>query len=139
MDLMSITPSSDVIIVELKHPSTKEVLLNDEDNTPMTWTLYAPHTKEYKKVVYSYTQARMNKMRDKDGKYDPSQFNLEEADEETLKQIADVSKDWNITFGGEKPKFTKKVVKDILFDDKYFWIRPQLEEALDTYEVFTKV
>lgn len=135
-DLTEFSPSSDVIVVELKSPKDQEVLTNDDDNSVMTWTLHAPHTKQYKKVMYDYTQSRIDRMRTEDGKLDSTKVTIEQAEEENLAQLVDVTKEWNITYKGEKPKFSKKVAKEIL--EKLFWIKPQLEEALETYEVFTK-
>lgn len=134
-DLSDFTPSSDEIVVTLKNPKDQTVLTNDSDQSEMTWTLYAPHTKEYKKVMYDYTDARVKKMRTPDGKFDPNQISMAETDEENLKQLVDVTKGFNLDRNGERLKFSKTKAKEVL--DQFFWIKPQLEEALETYEVFT--
>jgi hypothetical protein len=132
MDLKDLKPTSDVVEVEIKHPTTLDVLLN-EDGTPMTITMYAPHAKEYKSLVHAQTNKRLKQAQSKK-KMDITAEDLEES---ALGILADATKSWNITYGGVKPKLTVAKAKEIY--DEVFWIKDQIEEAVADSLDFTKV
>ena len=134
MDLMNLIPTTDTIDVVVKHPSTYEPLLND-DGSEMTITVYAPHSKEYKAAVHEQTNIRLKQMQAKGNK--ANAITAEELEVATIKMLAKTTKDWNITFGGEQPKFTVEAAKK-LYED-VFWIKDQIEEAVTESEVFTQV
>ena len=124
MDLKELTPKSDEIVVVIKHPATGEPLKND-DKSEMTITIYAPHSKEYKKVLHEQTNKRLKKMQSKGNK----DITAEEIEESTLEALAKTTKEWNITYGGELPKLTVTKAKEVYED--VFWIRSQIEEAIE--------
>lgn len=123
MDLKDLTPKSDSIEVEIKHPITGEALKNDDD-TPMTITLHATHSKEYKSVMHEQTNRRL-KAASATGKVD---ITSEELEENTLEVLAKATKSWNLTFGGEKPELTVDAAKKLYTE--VFWIRDQLDEGI---------
>lgn len=129
MDLSTIVPKSNVITVTLKYPGTDNILEND-DKTPMTITLYAPHTKEYKAVVYEQANKRI-----KDQKKD---FTIEDYESSSLDLLVGITKEWDITYGGEKPKLNKKKAQEIYSGDAGFWIVDQLQGELNSFEAFTQ-
>lgn len=132
MDLKDLIPKSDDVVVVIKHPVTGEPLVNS-DKSEMTITLYAPHSKEYKKVFYEQANKRLKTMQS--GK--KSDFSLEDIESAALETLAKTTKNWNITFGEESPKLTASKAKEIY--EEIFWIKPQLEEAVNTYLDFMKV
>jgi hypothetical protein len=123
MDLKDLTPKSDSIEVEIKHPITGEALKNDDD-TPMTITLHATHSKEYKSVMHEQTNRRL-KAASATGKVD---ITSEELEENTLEVLAKATKSWNLTFGGEKPELTVDEAKKLYTE--VFWIKDQLDEGI---------
>ena len=131
-DLIDLIPTSDTIDVKIVHPVTQEPLLND-DGTQMTITIYAPHTKEYKSQIYTQAQERMKKSK---GNTDFSNYSFEELEESSIELFVNVTKDWNVTFGGKQPKLSKAKAKEIY--TKVFWLKPQVEEAIASYVDFTK-
>lgn len=131
MDLLDLTPKSDEIVVTIKHPATGEVLKN-EDKSDMTITIYAPHSKEYKKVIHEMTNKRLKKMQAK-GK---NEITAEELEEATLETLSKTTKEWNITYGGEVPKLSVAKAKEIY--DSVFWIKAQIEEAVESSLDFMK-
>lgn len=131
MDLLDLTPKTDEIVVAIKHPTKGEVLKND-DGSDMTITLYAPYSKEYKKVLHEMTNKRLKKMQAK-GK---NEITAEEIEEATLDTLAKTTKEWNITFGGEVPKLSVAKAKEIY--DTVFWIKAQIEEATESSLDFMK-
>jgi hypothetical protein len=131
MDLLDLTPKSDEIVVTLKHPSTGEVLKND-DKSDMTITVYAPHSKEYKKVLHEMTNKRLKKMQSKGNK----DITAEELEEVSLDSLAKTTKEWNITFNSEKPKLSLVKAREIY--EKVFWIKAQIEEASEEALGFMK-
>lgn len=131
MDLIDLTPKSDEITVVLKHPATGDALKN-EDGSEMTITLYAPHSKEYKKVLHEMTNKRLKKMQSK-GKTD---ITAEELEEVSLDSLAKTTKEWNITFAGEQPKLSLIKAREVY--EKVFWIKAQIEEAIEDSLDFMK-
>ena len=131
MDLLDLTPKSDEIVVAIKHPATGEPLKNDNESE-MTITIYAPHSKEYKKVLHEQTNKRLKKMQSKGDK----DITAEEIEEATLEALAKTTKEWNITYGGEMPKLTVAKAKEVY--ETVFWIRSQIEGAIEDSLDFMK-
>ena len=123
MDLMNLKPTSDVVEVTLTHPSTSEVLKN-EDNTAMTITMYASHSKEYKVIVHEQTNKRL-KLAQSKVKTDITSELIEEA---SLDLLSSATKSWNITYGKKTPELTRGLAKEIY--QEVFWIKDQIEEAV---------
>jgi|TARA_R110000803_G_scaffold162843_1_gene226532 predicted DNA-binding antitoxin AbrB/MazE fold protein len=132
MDLKDLTPNLDDVIVTIKHPTTGDVLKND-DGTDMTITVLAPHSKEYKKAQHEQISKRLKKAQ-KSKSQDVDYSDIEEA---TLEVLAKVTKAWDITFGGEKPELTVAIAKSIY--DEVFWIKNQIEEEVSDSLDFMKV
>ena len=133
MDLMNLIPTTDDIEVVIKHPATFEPLLND-DGSEMTITVYAPHSKEYKAAVHEQTNLRLKQMQK--GGRNNNAITAEELEVAGIKMLAKTTKDWNVTFGGEKPKFTVTAAQKLY--EEVFWVRDQIEEAVAGAEVFTQ-
>ena len=128
MDLKDLTPKSDTVDVPIVHPATLEPLTND-DKSPMTITMYAPHSKEYKAAVHAQTNKRL--------KSKNLEVTAELLEETTLELLATATKEWNITFDGEQPKCTKAKAKSIYTE--VFWLRDQIEGAISNSLDFMKV
>lgn len=132
MDLNDLKPKTDDIVVTLLHPATGEVLLNeDKEKTPMTITVMSPNSKEYKSILHTQTNKRLKQMQGKRKR----DITAEEIEESGLELAVAVTKDWNITLGGSKPKFGAAAVKDIY--TSYGWINKQVNEAVEDSEDFT--
>lgn len=130
-DLLDLTPQSDIIVVTIKHPVSAEPLKNS-DGSEMTITVYAPYSKEYKRVAYDIANKRLKAAQEK-GKKD---FSLEDYEEASLESLARTTKEWNITYGGEIPEYSVKKAKEVY--DKVFWIKAQVDEALEGSLSFMK-
>lgn len=128
MDLADIKPKSDEIVVTLKHPATDEVIKND-DGTDMTITLHAPHTKEYRKAMYSASTERL-----KDKKDDLTPDDYESIGVEVLVRV---TKTWNITWNEKKPKATPAKIKEVYSSSGAFWIINDLQSEVQGFEAFT--
>ena len=131
MDLLDLTPKSDEIVITIVHPATGEALLND-DKSPMTITVYAPHSKEYKSVMNEQTNKRLKAMQKK-GK---NEITAEDIEAATLEILSKTTKEWNITYGNESPKLTVSKAKEVY--DKVFWIKAQIEAETQGYLDFMK-
>jgi hypothetical protein len=128
MDLKDLTPTSETIEVKIVHPTTRELFLND-DESPMSVEVYAPHTKNYKTAVYKQASARMKVSKGDD-------IDFEALENASIDLLAGITKSWNITYDGKKPKLTEAKAKEVY--DTVFWLKMQVEEAINTFEVFTK-
>ncbi len=128
MDLKDLTPKSDTVTVEITHPSTGDALLNS-DETPMTVTVYAPHSKEYKAHSHAQTNKRLKKAQTSKS----LEFTSEEIEQTTLELLASVTKEWNITYDNEMPELTVEKAKQVY--DEIFWLKDLVElgvgEAMD--------
>ena len=131
MDLINLKPTSDTVEVALVHPNTGAALKND-DKTPMTITVYASHSKEHKAVLHEQTNKRLKAMQS--GK--KQDFTAQDIEEATLTLLSKVTADWNITYGGEKPKLSVAKAKELY--EEVFWIKDQIEGALADSLDFTK-
>lgn len=131
MDLLDLTPKTDIIVVTIKHPATDEPLKN-EDGSDMTISVYATYSKQYKKVVHEIANKRLKTAQSKGSK----DFTLEELEEATLDSMAKTTVEWNITYGGEKPKLTEAKAREVY--DKVFWIKSQIEGAIESSLDFMK-
>jgi len=132
MDLKNLTPASDTIEVILVHPNTLEPLMKEGSDNEMSITLYAPHYKEYKKLVHEQTDKRLAAMQ-KSKKVQVSAADLERS---SIDILAKATKEWDITYDGESPKLTVVKAREIYAD--CFWIKDQLEEAINDTLDFTQ-
>lgn len=124
MDLINLVPKSDTVEVKIKHPGTLEVLKND-DGSDMTITVYAPHAKQHKKVIHDLANKRIKASQKKNAK----EITIEDLEEATLETLARVTKEWNITYNGEKPALTEAKAREVY--EKVFWIKAQVERDVD--------
>jgi hypothetical protein len=79
MDIASFIPTTDTVEVELKNPATGEVMTN-KDESPMTITMYLPHSKQYKEVRHAQTNKRIQENQKKNKKV----ITAQEIEAETL-------------------------------------------------------
>ena len=131
MDLMSLKPTSEVVVVTLMHPVTFETLLKD-DGKPMTITMHSPYSKEYKQAVHEQTDKRISRAQ-KGKSVTYTALDMESA---TLELMAKATKDWDITFDGKCPKYTVSKAMEIYQDIP--WLRDQIEEAVTDTNSFIK-
>ena len=130
MDLKDLTPNLEDIVVTLKHPTTDEVLKN-EDGTAMTITLLSGYSKKYKKLQHEQISKRLTKAQNSKSQ----EIDYSEIEEATVEVLSKATKSWNLTFGGTNPKLT--AARAISMYEDVFWIRNQLEEALSDDLSFT--
>ena len=133
MDLKNLTPTSDTIEVILVHPNTLEPLMNEGNKkSEMSITLYAPHSKEYKKLVHEQTDKRLAQLQ----KSKRVQISASDIEKSSIDILAKDTKEWDITYDGESPKLTVPKAREIYTE--YFWIKDQLEEAINETLDFTQ-
>ena len=132
MDLKDFTPKSDEVEVVVKHPVNGEPLTN-KDGSDMVIVLHAPHSKAYKEAMYEQTNKRLKSAQESNGSVDLTAQDLEEA---SLDLLSKITKFWNITYDDKQPKLTPHKAKALY--EELFWLKPQLEGALNSFEVFTK-
>jgi hypothetical protein len=124
-DLLDLAPKTDTIVVTIKHPVSKDVLKNS-DGSDMTITVFAPYSKEYKRVAYEIANKRLKTAQEKGTK----EFSVEDFEQASLDSMAMTTKEWNITYGGELPELTVGKAKEVY--DKVFWIKSQVDEAMES-------
>lgn len=132
MDLKDFAPKSDEVEVVVKHPKNGEPLTN-KDGSNMVIVLHAPHSKAYKEAMYEQTNKRL-KVAQSSGDMNFTAQDLEEA---SLELLSKATKSWKITYDDKQPKLTAAKAKAIY--EELFWLKPQLEEALNNSQAFTNV
>ena len=132
MDLQSLIPTDDTIVVELKHPVTEDLLLKD-DGKAMTITVYAPHSSTYKSTIHDQTNKRIQKA----AKGKKVTFTAEELENATLDLLAKTTKDWSIQLNGKYPKYSVGEAMELYA--KLPWLKQQVLEAQEDYSAFLKV
>ena len=132
MDLMDLKPKSETVEVLLRHPMTDDALLND-DGSEMSVTVSASYSKDYRAAMHEQQDRRLAIMQKK-GPNKP--YSAADLETDAIDLLAKVTKEWDITYGGSKPKLTQAKAKEIYSD--VFWLRNQIEEALALNVDFTK-
>lgn len=130
MDLMDLKPREEDVTVTLVHPATKEALKN-EDGSEMTINLLSPYSAAYREIMYSRADARLAKAR----KGQEDELTAKEADMASIETLSKMTTGWNITFGGDQPKYTEAKAVEVY--NTLRWIKLQLEEELEQLEVFS--
>ncbi len=125
MDLKKLSPNREPIVVEVTHPETGVVLLN-EDGSPMTVTLMNPQTKEFR--VAAFTVSDQNSISDS--------ANYSDMEDALFDLHAEITVAWDITYDGKKIKFTKARAKKLY--EELFWLSSQIQDKLSSYSLFTK-
>ena len=121
MDLKDLTPNLDDLVVEIKHPSTGDNLLND-DGTNMTIIVLAPHSKEYQKVQHEQINKRLRKAQ----KNKTQDIDYSDIEESTIDLLSKVTKSWSVTFDKEMPKEHEENETEL---DKFCHENPDADEC----------
>lgn len=132
MDLQSLIPTDDTIVVELKHPVTEEPLTKD-DGKPMTITVYAPHSTIYKSAIHEQTNKRIQKA----AKGKKITLTAEDIENATLELLAKTTKDWSIQLNGKSPKYSVGEAMELYA--KLPWLKAQVLDAQEDFSAFLKV
>ena len=127
MDLSDFLPKSETVDVVLRNPSTKEPLTFD-DGKEFYITVYLPHTRESKESQ----QKSVDKWQKRFNKVKPTLFDLEE---NAVEHLARITSGWEIMYKGKKPKLSEATT----VYTEVFWIKDQLQEALEEATDFMKV
>ena len=132
MDLTDFKPKTDTIEVIIKNPSTEEPL-KDDDGKEFTILVAAPHTGEFKESQQINMDMWLNKTQ-KGKKKNPTLVEIEKA---TSEHLARITKKWYLLYDKTQPKLTVEKATEIY--SELFWIRDQIQEAIDESLDFTKV
>lgn len=119
-DLTNYIPKEDTLVVPLEF---KGDTLKNDDGSDMTITVYGPWTKKYRSSGFNLASKRLR------SKKDSEEITYEEFNSASIELLAEVTHDWDITYGGEKPKFSVEKAKEVY--EHIFWIKPLLEGAIN--------
>lgn len=132
MALKDIGNLQDTVTVTLKHPDPRQKLTPNADGTPMTVTIYGPHSTHYKSILREQQQRRVDEGLTGDALASLSVEDIEAMNEDALRRCI---VDWNLTLEGEeKFPFSQKNV-DVLFAEVN-WIVDQLYAAQGNTSAF---
>lgn len=130
MDLKNFAPKTDEVEVVVKHPVNGEPLTN-KDGSNMVIVLHAPHSKAYKEAMYEQTNKRLKAAQAANGNMN---LDAKDLDQASLELLSKATKSWDITYDDKQPKLTAAKAEAIY--EELFWLKPQLEEALNNSQAF---
>jgi len=130
MDLMNIGQMKETTEVILYNPINSEILMN-EDGSEMSITVYGPYSSKYKSISHNQQNRRLMKAQRTGGKLNLS---AEEIEASAFDLLVKCVADWDITLGGEKPKCTEKMVREVF--EQLPWVREQVDNALGDTQAF---
>ena len=130
MGLKAIGSVKDTTDVEIVHPATGEVLLND-DGTPMTITVYGPYSSTYKSVSHAQQNKRLMKAQRTGGKLNLS---AEEIEASSLDLLVKCTADWNITLDDKPENFSQDKAREVY--KEYPWVRDQIDAVFGDTRAF---
>lgn len=130
----------DTFVVELSNPNNPDDKLMNPDGSRMTVTVYGPESKEFRREKYVSRREIVKKFAGMDETERKSKLaeidEFEQVDTASLKFIASMIKEWNITSDGKKVPCTDKNKLKIL--EEHTWIREDLDFAINNRANFTK-
>ena len=130
MGLKDIGTVKETTDVELLHPSTGEVLLND-DGTPMTITVYGQYSSTYKAVSHAQQNKRLMKAQRTGGKMN---LNAEELEAAAMDLLVKCTAGWNITLDKKPEDFSHDKVRQVY--QEYPWVREQVDAVFGDTRAF---
>jgi len=131
MDLKDLKPKEDSVEITLHHPVSGEVLLNDDDDSPMTISVISSLSKKYKERLFEMSRSSMKKE-----VFSGDEPGFNELYEFSVDFLADMTTGWNITLMGKSPEYSKDAAKELYSD--YAWVKEQVDAGVsNAVNVFT--
>jgi len=130
MGLNDIGKVKETTDVELLHPATGEVLLND-DGTPMTITVHGPYSSTYKAVSHAQQNKRLMKAQRTGGKLNLS---AEEIEASSLDLLVKCTESWNLTLDKKPEDFSQDKARQVYLDHP--WVREQVDAVFGDTRAF---
>jgi len=130
MGLNDIGKVKETTDVELMHPATGEVLLN-EDGTAMTITVHGPYSSTYKSISHAQQNKRLMKAQRTGGKLNLS---AEEIEASSLDLLVKCTESWNISLGDEKEEFSQDKARQVYLEHP--WVREQVDAVFGDTRAF---
>ena len=130
MGLNDIGKVKETTDVELLHPATGEVLLND-DGTPMTITVHGPYSSTYKAVSHAQQNKRLMKAQRTGGKLNLS---AEEIEASSLDLLVKCTEGWSLTLDKEPEEFSQDKARQVYLDHP--WVREQVDAVFGDTRAF---
>jgi hypothetical protein len=130
MGLNSIGKIKETTEVELLHPATGEVLLND-DGSPMTITVHGPYSSTYKAINHAQQNKRLMKAQRTGGKMN---LTAEEIESSALDLLVKCTEAWNLTLDTEPEEFSQDKARQVYLDHP--WVREQVDAVFGDTRAF---
>lgn len=110
--------------LKITHPGSGEVIQND-DGTDMTVTVYGEFSEEYKEAFFEQTEARIEKARESG----TTSLPYKDLEAETFELVCRVTKDWNISTDDGPVELTLENARRIY--KEYPWLQRQVRAHLE--------
>lgn len=123
--------SNEGVKMEIRHPATDEIL-RDHEGKPMWILAQGRYSKTFQQTARDAMDRRLNKRGSRATKTTSAQL-----DAENTEAIARCVKDWHVVVGGQVVPYSFENVYEILADEKFAWLRDQLDEFISDDGNFT--
>ena len=124
MDLSNLAINQDGFKVELTHPVTGEVLTCDSKKPQAMYvSILSQDSAEYRRAT---SKALRKNQSDKGRKQD---IDLDKTWDTTAEILADITTDCYLYINGETVSFSRDKMIEIYSDNKFKWIKEQVEQA----------
>jgi len=124
MDLSNLEISQESFKVELTHPETGEVLMCDSKKPQVMYvSILSQDNAEYRRATSKALRKNQN---DKGRKQD---IDLDKTWDTSAEILASVTTDCYLFMGGEVVPFSKEKMLEIYSDNRFKWIKEQVENA----------
>lgn len=130
MGLNDIGKVKETTNVEIVHPATDEILLND-DGTPMTITVHGPYSSVYKSISHNQQNRRLMKAQRTGGKLN---LTAEEIEASSLELLVKCTESWSLTLDKEPEDFSQDKVRQVYTDHP--WVREQVDAVFGDTRAF---
>jgi hypothetical protein len=137
MDLSTLFATGEGTI-ELKHPVTGKVLL-DDNKKPFSLTVIGTHTAKYKEIARKIGFLAHKRNKDivvEDMSFDEFNEAVNSNELNELELLAQAITSCNITLDGAKIKCTPEKMIELLSDERFAWIKDQYVAEVKKGKVF---
>lgn len=133
MRLSKVGKPKETFTFELRHYSTNEVLL-DENDKPITIEVYGRPSKFFRKMELEFEREQFEGLQNRRRKRGEPDITIDEVKEKADYMLASSIKSWTLDFGnGVEPLDVENVLR--IFED-YYWIKEQIDYEVNLKENF---
>lgn len=123
--------SNEGVRMDIRHPGTDEIL-KDHEGKPMWVVVQGRYSKTFQESARSAMDRRLAKRGSRANKVTASQI-----DAENIEAISRCVKDWHVVVSGQVLDFSFENVYEVLSQERFAWLKDQIDEFISDDGNFT--